>query len=59
MWEHQVADFTGAGFRFIAYDRRSEGAAVEDLEALAQHLALERVHLVGPRRRDRRGRLCA
>jgi pimeloyl-ACP methyl ester carboxylesterase len=47
MWEHQVADFTGAGFRFIAYDRRSEGVAVDDLEALTQHLALERVHLVG------------
>ena len=47
MWEHQVGDFTGAGYRFIAYDRRAEGVAVDDLEALTQHLALERVHLVG------------
>ena len=47
MWAHQVAHFTGAGYRFIAYDRRSEGVAVDDLEALTQHLALERFHLVG------------
>ena len=47
MWEHQIPDFTGAGYRFIAYDRRSEGNAVDDLEALAEHLGLERFHLVG------------
>ena len=47
MWEHQVPDFTGAGYRFIAYDRRSEGISSEDLEALAAHLGLERFHLVG------------
>jgi len=47
MWEHQIPAFTGAGFRFIAYDRRAEGAAIEDLEALAQHLVLDRFHLVG------------
>jgi pimeloyl-ACP methyl ester carboxylesterase len=47
MWEHQVAAFTGAGYRFIAYDRRPEGVAVDDLEALAGHLALDRFHLVG------------
>jgi pimeloyl-ACP methyl ester carboxylesterase len=47
MWEHQVADFAGAGYRFIAYDRRAEGVAVDDLEALAEHLGLERFHLVG------------
>jgi pimeloyl-ACP methyl ester carboxylesterase len=47
MWEHQVPDFTGAGYHFIAYDRRAEGVAADDLEALAQHLGLERFHLVG------------
>jgi pimeloyl-ACP methyl ester carboxylesterase len=47
MWEHQIPDFTGAGYRFIAYDRRAEGSAVDDLEALAQHLGLDRFHLVG------------
>ncbi len=47
MWEHQVPAFTGAGYRFIAYDRRSEGAALEDLEALVEQLVLERFHLVG------------
>lgn len=47
MWEHQVPDFTGAGYRFIAFDRRAEGAAVDDLEALAAHLGLDRFHLVG------------
>jgi pimeloyl-ACP methyl ester carboxylesterase len=47
MWEHQIPDFTGAGYRFIAYDRRAEGAAVDDLETLAGHLGLDRFHLVG------------
>ena len=47
MWEHQIPDFTGAGYRFVAYDRRAEGAAVEDLEALVEHLGLDRFHLVG------------
>jgi len=47
MWENQVAAFTGVGYRFIAYDRRAEGNAVDDLEALAAHLALDRFHLVG------------
>jgi pimeloyl-ACP methyl ester carboxylesterase len=47
MWEHQIPDFTGAGYRFIAYDRRAEGAAIDDLEALAVHLGLDRFHLVG------------
>jgi pimeloyl-ACP methyl ester carboxylesterase len=47
MWEHQIPPFTGAGYRFIAYDRRSEGVAADDLEALAKHLGLERFHLVG------------
>ena len=47
MWEHQIPDFTAAGYRFIAYDRRNEGYSIEDLEALAAHLGLERFHLVG------------
>jgi len=47
MWEHQIPDFTVAGYRFIAYDRRTEGSAVDDLEALADHLVLDRFHLVG------------
>jgi pimeloyl-ACP methyl ester carboxylesterase len=47
MWEHQIPDFTGAGYRFVAYDRRAEGAAVDDLETLAEHLGLDRFHLVG------------
>jgi pimeloyl-ACP methyl ester carboxylesterase len=47
MWGHQVPAFTGVGYRFIAYDRRAEGNAVDDLEALAAHLALDRFHLVG------------
>jgi pimeloyl-ACP methyl ester carboxylesterase len=47
MWEHQIPDFTAAGYRFIAPDRRGEGAAVDDLEALAGHLGLDRFHLVG------------
>ena len=47
MWEHQVPAFTGASYRFIAYDRRAEGAAINDLEALAEHLGLDRFHLVG------------
>ena len=47
MWEHQVMPFTSAGYRFICYDRPANGVPVDDLEALAQHLGLERFHLVG------------
>lgn len=47
MWEHQIPAFTGAGYRFIAYDRRDTGIAIEDLEGLAAHLHLDRFHLVG------------
>lgn len=47
MWEHQIPAFTGAGYRFVAPERRAEGSAVDDLEALAVHLGLERFHLVG------------
>jgi len=57
-WVHQDPAFTGAGFRCVAYDRRNwgrsevtepagaPGSASDDLEALAQHLGLDRFHLV-------------
>jgi len=45
MWEHQVRAFTAAGFRFLAYDRRAEGSALDELEAFAARL--DRFHLVG------------
>lgn len=47
MWEHQTPGFTAAGYRFVAYDRRAGSDAVDDLEALVEHLALERFHLAG------------
>jgi pimeloyl-ACP methyl ester carboxylesterase len=58
VWEHQLPAFTSAGYRVIAYDRRGFGRTVttsggpvspapDDLEALAAHLRLDRVHLVG------------
>ncbi|MGH8690657.1 MAG: alpha/beta fold hydrolase [Burkholderiales bacterium] len=47
MWEQQIPAFTGSGYRFIAYDRRADGIASEDLEALAAYLNLERFHVVG------------
>ena len=47
MWEHQLPAFTAIGYRFIAYDRRADGVPVEDLEALAEYIGLERFHLVG------------
>lgn len=47
MWEHQLPAFTAIGYRFIAYDRPADGVPVEDLEALAQYIGLERFHLVG------------
>jgi len=58
VWEHQVPEFTAAGYRVIAYDRRGFGrtvvdesgretTAADDLEALRAHLGIERFHLVG------------
>jgi len=47
MWAHQVPDFSIAGYRMIAPERRAERNPVDDLEALAEHLGLERFHLVG------------
>ncbi len=57
-WEHQVPAFTNAGYRCVAYDRRTWGGsrttdpdrqpsfAGDDLHALVEHLGLDRVHLV-------------
>src|SRR5215469_6166214 len=58
VWEHQIPAFTRAGYRFIAYDRRSYGRTVadahgpastgaDDLLALMDHLQIEKFHLVG------------
>lgn len=47
MWENQVPAFTNVGYRFIAYDRPSDGVPVDDLELIAEKLGLERFHLVG------------
>jgi pimeloyl-ACP methyl ester carboxylesterase len=58
-WEYQVTPFTGAGYRFIAFDRRGwgrtvidpsgpqPGTAADDLNALMTHLGIDRFHLVG------------
>ena len=57
-WVHQVPVFTLAGYRCIAYDRRTwghsrttdpgsqPGYAGDDLHALVEGLSLDRVHLV-------------
>ena len=59
VWEHQVAAFTKAGYRLIAYDRRGygrsgidaagpqPGTAADDLEGLVKGLGIDRFHLVG------------
>lgn len=59
VWEHQISAFTQARYRFISFDRRGWGrtrsdsaststtAASEDLRALADHLGLDRFHLMG------------
>ena len=58
-WVHQLLAFTAAGYRCIAYDRRTwgrsrttdpehqPGFAGDDLHALLESLSLQRVHLVG------------
>jgi pimeloyl-ACP methyl ester carboxylesterase len=59
VWEHQMPAFTQAGYRVIAHDRRGwgrsvidpsgpqPGTAADDLQALMDHLGLDRIHLVG------------
>jgi len=58
VWENQIPVFTGAGYRFIAYDRRGYGRTVadvngpastgsDDLLALIDHLKITKFHLVG------------
>lgn len=60
VWEPQVAAFSKAGYRVIAFDRRGWGRSeadpatgvqpghvAEDLHALAEYLTLGRFHLVG------------
>ena len=57
-WVYQLPAFTSAGYRCVAYDRRTwgrskatgaehqPGFAVDDLHGLVEYLSLERVHLV-------------
>lgn len=59
VWEYQVPVFTSGGYRVITYDRRGfgrstadpagpqPGTGADDLVALADHLGLDRFHLVG------------
>jgi len=60
IWESQVTGFAQAGYRVIAFDRRGSGKSVADpksgeqpgsiagdLDALGDHLALDKFHLVG------------
>jgi pimeloyl-ACP methyl ester carboxylesterase len=60
IWEPQVGAFARAGYRVIAFDRRGYGKSVADpasgpqpgsiagdLDALADHLKLDRFHLLG------------
>ncbi len=60
IWEQQFIGFAQAGYRVVAYDRRGWGKSMADpasgpqpgsiagdLEALADHLGLDRFHLLG------------
>ena len=60
VWEPQIAAFAQAGYRVIAFDRRGWGKSMADpasgpqpgsiagdLDALADHLKLDRFHLLG------------
>ena len=58
VWEYQVPVFTSQGYRVITYDRRGYGRSVadpsgpqpgtgaDDLQALMDHLKIDRFHLV-------------
>jgi pimeloyl-ACP methyl ester carboxylesterase len=59
-WEGQVSEFSRAGYRVVAFDRRGWGKSAadpasgpqpatiaEDLDTLADYLKLQRFHLVG------------
>lgn len=58
VWEHQIPEFTAAGYRFIAYDRRGwgrsvvdpsgpqPGTAADDLQRLMDYLGVDRFHIV-------------
>ena len=60
IWEGQIPAFTQAGYRVIAYDRRGWGKSMADpasgaqpgsiagdLDALADHLGIDKFHLLG------------
>src|SRR6266404_9893453 len=58
MWQRQLAAFSAAGYRCIAYDRRQSGRTevapdsphalpADDLRALLDALGIERFHLLG------------
>ena len=60
VWQSQVESFSRAGYRVIAFDRRGWGKSIAnsatgpqlgsiagDLDALADHLKLDRFHLLG------------
>jgi pimeloyl-ACP methyl ester carboxylesterase len=60
VWESQIAAFSQAGYRVIAFDRRGwgkstpdpatgpqPGSIAGDLDALVDHLKLDRFHLLG------------
>lgn len=59
VWEYQLPAFTSGGYRVVTYDRRGfgrsavdpagpqPGTGADDLLALANHLGLDRFHLVG------------
>jgi pimeloyl-ACP methyl ester carboxylesterase len=59
VWEYQTPAFVARGYRVITYDRRGFGRSVidpagaqpgtgaDDLQALLNHLGIDRIHLVG------------
>src|SRR5580692_10479625 len=60
VWQEQIVGFSRAGYRVVAFDRRGwgksaadlasgpqPGSIAGDLDALVDHLALDRFHLVG------------